>query len=126
MSEGMKFDGGKVPWNLAPWDAFRAIVIILGFGANKYGDYDWAKGMDWSRPFAALMRHMTAWWEKENDGIDEETGHSHLWHAGACICFLIAYEIRGIGKDDRPKTTKQYSVTIPDWRKLYSEMTDHD
>jgi hypothetical protein len=34
---------------------------------------------------------------------EEVAGYSHLWHAGACVLFLIAYEIRGVGEDDRPK-----------------------
>jgi hypothetical protein len=57
--------------------------------------------MAWSRCFGALMRHMTAWWEERD--VDEETGMSHLWHAGCCILFLIAYELRGLGTDDRPR-----------------------
>lgn len=103
-TEGYKADQGKDPWDLAAWDAFRAIVKILEFGARKYEDRNWEKGMAWSRCFAALMRHMTAWWECE--GKDPETGCSHLWHAGCCVMFLIAYELRGIGTDDRPCNTK--------------------
>jgi hypothetical protein len=57
--------------------------------------------MAWSRPFDALMRHMTAWWEGE--ATDPETGFSHLAHAACCVCYLLAYEIRGIGQHDRPK-----------------------
>jgi hypothetical protein len=98
--EGRKDDGGKDPWHLVPWDAVRGIVKILAFGAKKYGDRNWEKGMDWSRPYAALIRHLTAWWNGEK--ADAETGYSHLWHAGCCILFLIAYELRGTGHDDRP------------------------
>lgn len=97
---GTKYDGGKDPWYLLPWDALKAIVLILAFGANKYGERNWEKGMDWSRLYGALMRHMTAWWGKE--AVDPETGKSHLWHAGCCILFLIAYELRNKGNDDRP------------------------
>lgn len=99
--EGRKDDSEKEPWHLAPWDAFRAIVQVLRFGAQKYGDRNWEKGMAWSRPFSALMRHMQAWWDGEPQ--DPETGMSHLWHAGCCVAFLISYEIRGIGNDDRPQ-----------------------
>ena len=102
--EARKDDGGKLPWHLAPWDAFRAIVFILAFGARKYGDRNWEEGMDWSRLWSACMRHLTAWWEGEPG--DPETGKSHLWHAGCCIIFLIAYEIRGKGRDDRPERTQ--------------------
>lgn len=102
MGEGIKYDEGKDPWHLAPFDAFRAVVKILAYGAGKYDPRNWENGMDWGRPFGAAIRHLTSWWLKENDGKDEETGYSHLWHAGCCIMFLIAYEIRGVGKDDRP------------------------
>jgi hypothetical protein len=98
--EGRKDDGGKDPWHLLPWDAVRAIVQVLAFGANKYAPRNWERGMAWSRPYAGLMRHMTAWWEGER--YDPETGFSHLMHAGCCILFLITYELRGIGHDDRP------------------------
>jgi len=96
-----KFDGNKLPWHLLPTDAIRCIVSVLAFGASKYAARNWELGMDWSRPYAALLRHLTSWWEGEK--ADPETGYSHLWHAGCCILFLIAYELRGIGKDDRPK-----------------------
>lgn len=99
-AEGRKDDGGKDPWHLLPFDAARAIVKILGFGAAKYGARNWEKGMEWSRVYGALQRHMAAWWER--DHADPETGLSHLWHAGCCVLFLIAYEIRGVGRDDRP------------------------
>jgi len=98
--KGLKFDEDKDPWDLAPWDAFRAIVKVLKFGAVKYERRNWEKGMAWSRCYAAAMRHLIAWHER--DPKDPDTGFSHLWHAGCCIAFLISYELRGIGKDDRP------------------------
>jgi hypothetical protein len=98
----VKLDTGKDPWHLAPWDAFRALIAVLAYGAAKpeYGPRNWEGGMEWSRVFAAAQRHLTAWWMKE--GTDPDTGYSHLWHAGCCVLFLIAYEIRGTGTDDRP------------------------
>ena len=98
--EGLKFDQGKDPWDLAPWDSFRAVVKVLALGAKKYAPRNWEDGMAWSRLYASTMRHLTAWWEGEDN--DPEMGHSHLWNAGTCIMFLIAYEISGVGKDDRP------------------------
>jgi len=101
MTEGRKDDLGKAPWHLAPWDAFGGVVEVLRFGAAKYGERNWEAGMAWSRPFAALIRHLTAWWER--DPVDPDSGFSHLWHAGCCVAFLITYELRGIGDDDRPR-----------------------
>lgn len=99
-SEGRKDDAGKAPWHLVPFDAVGCIVKVLQFGAKKYAPRNWEKGMDWGRPFDACIRHLTSWWHGER--ADPETGFSHLWHAGCCIVFLIAYELRGIGRDDRP------------------------
>jgi hypothetical protein len=65
--------------------------------------------MSWGRVFGALMRHLWAWWGGKGPTtksfllgeLDEETGHSHLWHAACCLAFLMAYEERSVGTDDR-------------------------
>lgn len=98
--EGRKDDAEKIRIELLPPELILAVSDILTFGAKKYGDRNWEKGMSWSRVFGALMRHLWCWWGK--DGPDHETGKSHLWHAACCIAFLIAYEERGTGHDDRP------------------------
>lgn len=100
LKEGFKADAGKAPYHLIAPEHLEALAAVLDFGAKKYAPRNWEKGMDWSRPFSALMRHMWAWWRGE--GADPETGMSHLWHAACCIMFLVAYEERGIGRDDRP------------------------
>ena len=106
MSEGRKDDQGKARFSLLPWDAMKAIVKVLLFGAKKYGDRNWEAGMDWDRLFDALLRHLTDWWQRNDKGHgpgrDADTGYSDLWHAGCCVLFLITYELRGIGKDTRP------------------------
>lgn len=101
-SEGaVKHDGDKVRLDLLPPELVEGVGAVLTFGAHKYGARNWEKGMRWGRPFAALLRHLWAWWRGEE--MDPETGMSHLWHAGCCLAFLIAYEQRQIGDDDRPK-----------------------
>lgn len=87
--------------DLVPPEVLFALGEVLTFGAAKYSERNWEKGMAWGRPFAALMRHMWAWWMGEK--FDPETGFSHLHHALCCLAFLVAYEKRGIGADDRPK-----------------------
>lgn len=98
--DGRKDDKKKLRMELLPSDALRAIADILTRGAVKYGERNWEKGMSWSRIYGALQRHLTAW--EAGEECDEETGKSHLWHAGCCVLFLISYEARDIGKDDRP------------------------
>jgi hypothetical protein len=99
MTEATKHDAAKLPYDLLPSDAVEEIVRVLDFGAGKYGADNWAQGMAWSRPFAALMRHMWAWWRGEDN--DPESGLSHLAHAGCCVLFLLAYHKRGVGIDNR-------------------------
>ena len=73
---------------------------VVGVEVTVPGARNWEKGMDWSRLYAAALRHLTAWW-RGND-IDHESGLPHLAHALCCINFLLAYELRGMGRDDRP------------------------
>jgi hypothetical protein len=97
---GIKHDQGKPRMDLIAPELQTALAEILTFGAAKYNDRNWETGMRWGKVFAALMRHLWDWWAKK--GPDPETGKSHLWHAGCCIMFLVAYEARNIGQDDRP------------------------
>lgn len=99
-TEGRKDDGGKPRYDLIPPEWLDGPAQVLTYGAAKYAPRNWEKGMRWGRPFAALMRHLWAWWRGEK--ADPETGYSHLWHAACCLMFLMAYEARGIGEDDRP------------------------
>lgn len=97
--QGRKDDNNKPRLDLLPPELLFSVAEVLTFGAGKYSERNWECGMSWGRVFAALMRHMWAWWRGE--ATDDETGLSHLAHAGACLAFLIAYEARQIGVDDR-------------------------
>lgn len=98
---GVKFDEGKARYDLLPPEGAEAVATILEFGARKYAARNWEQGMDWSRPFGATMRHLWKWWSGE--AVDPDSGRSHLWHAATNLFFLIAYEQRKKGTDDRPK-----------------------
>jgi hypothetical protein len=99
-STGVKFDGDKPRYDLIPPEIEEALAKVLTFGASKYSSRNWELGMDWGRVYAAHRRHMTAWWSGENN--DPETGMPHTWHAAGCLAFLVAFEARGTGIDDRP------------------------
>jgi hypothetical protein len=47
----------------------------------------------------------------EGEKADRQTGYSHLWHAAACVLFLIAYEIpasaRTIGRMPSKKLRRE-------------------
>ena len=110
--EGAKYDSGKCRIELFPGEALFAISQVLTYGATKYADRNWEKGISYGRVYGALMRHMWAWWQGRSPtttsflfgDVDEETKFSHLWHAGCCLVFLITYEAREMKAfDDRSK-----------------------
>ena len=111
-TEARKDDSAKIRLELVPPEMVFAIGDILTFGAKKYDDRNWELGMSWGRVFGALMRHLWAWWGGKGptaksfllDTVDSETQRSHLWHAACCLTFLVAYEERSLGTDDRPTT----------------------
>lgn len=108
-TEGRKDDSGKIRLELIPPELVFAVGTVLTFGAEKYGDRNWERGMSWSRVFGALMRHMWCWWGGKGPttrnfafgDLDDETELSHLWHAACCVTFLLTYEQRSTGVDDR-------------------------
>lgn len=106
-----KDDAGKARWDLLPYFALEEVVQVLTKGCTKYGDRNWEKGFVYSRPFAAAMRHLTAFWSAKmwpvGDDFDPETGNHHLAHAICCLLFLLTYEGWPESKretlDDRPE-----------------------
>ena len=87
---GVKYDSGKPRLGLIPRSALEAEATVLGFGADKYGVYNWRKGMDWMRLVDAALRHIYAFADGET--YDPESGEHHLAHARCCLGFLIEYE----------------------------------
>ena len=96
-----KLDEGKTRWHLLPMGAVTKIVDVLEFGTKKHGLDNWKHGTKYSVYHDAALRHLFAWWEKEDD--DKESGLSHLAHAACCVLFLLYYQITGTGTDDRAK-----------------------
>ena len=87
--KGMKFDSGKLDYTLVPWDGLEEIVKVLEFGAKKYARDNWRK-VESQRYAAAAFRHLVAY--NKGEQADDETGLSHLAHAGCCLLFLLSLE----------------------------------
>ena len=107
--DGKKFDEGKPMLGLVARSLIWAIGTTMTFGAKKYGADNWRGGMEWNRPYDALLRHLTAWWDGEDK--DLESGQSHLWHAACELMFLVEYEAKGIGVDNRHETKRRNQKT---------------
>lgn len=100
LREGVKYDKHKLRYDLIPLEALEEVAEVLTFGARKYGDRNWEKGMDWSRVYGACLRHLFDWANPFKPNKDLETGLSHLSHALCCMMFLITYEKRQVGKNN--------------------------
>ena len=98
-SKGTKHDTGKPKLSYVPVEAIAGISRALEYGANKYGKGNFKSGMDHTRVIDALLRHTYAYVGGED--VDQESGLSHLDHAGACVAILAYYKSRNVGKDDR-------------------------
>jgi len=96
----------KPPLALVPRALLYAAGRALGYGAAKYAPNNWRRGMKWTEPASALLRHMTAWLEGEDlDPVESGgSGLSHLDHAVACLAFLthMVNDERYSHFDDRP------------------------
>ena len=84
--------------------AINQLAAVLAFGAKKYDENNWRLGLHWSRVIAAVLRHIFSWVGGETN--DPESGLSHLAHAMCGIMFLLEYEGKNLGVDDRWKDEK--------------------
>lgn len=99
--EDRKLDNDKIRYDLVPVYPLQEIAKVFTFGAKKYEDRGWEKGIKWGRVYGALLRHIFSWFTGEDK--DPETGLSHLAHAGCNIMFLLEYERTHKELDNRPK-----------------------
>lgn len=98
---GKKFDKGKPPISLIPYEFISGVATILEFGSSKYGRYNWSEGFDWHRLLDGVYRHLGQF--ESGQDLDEETKKSHILHAACGIMFLYMHWLLGLGKDTRWK-----------------------
>lgn len=110
---GRKNDSGKIRYDLISpeWEEGLAEILTgapgVG-GAEEYGARNWEDGLDVSRVYAALRRHIAAWIKGEDN--DPKSGKSHLFHANACLMFLWAMPTIHPERDDRGAICLKRSV----------------
>lgn len=90
VTQFMKFDSGKLRYNLVPPAAMKELAKVLTYGAKKYKANNWQEVDDTERYIDALYRHLEAW--RAGEKVDEESGLSHLSHALTNVAFLIHFE----------------------------------
>jgi hypothetical protein len=110
MSKGKKFDNGKADLSLVPLSALEVEAQGFSFGAEKYGRWNYTKGLEASRLIAAAMRHIAAW--NQGEDRDPESGVSHLGHARCNLAMLLECLRMGTLIDDRNRQVPEAELQI--------------
>jgi hypothetical protein len=120
MAEGLRYNEGKLRYDLVQADAHRGMVEVLTFGAKKYAERNWERGMAWSKVISSLKRHIAK--IEEGEDYDVESGLLHADHVQCNAHFLSAYYRIYPKGDDRPhKYLRQPKIgldideVIADW-----------
>lgn len=108
--KGLRFNDGKLRYDLIPTFALKEFVKVLTYGANKYtirddngaivskGDNNWRRGLEWRGVIASMKRHIEAWERGEDLDFDEncegcKSGnckmHSGLLHTAHMMCNAV-------------------------------------
>lgn len=97
---GLRYNEGKLRYDLVHSFAHEQMVKVLTKGAIKYAPRNWEKGMKWSNILSSLKRHLAA--IEKGEDYDKETGELHAAHLACNSHFLTAYYKIYPQGDDRP------------------------
>jgi hypothetical protein len=143
---GLRFNKGKLRYDLVHPKAHEDMVDILTMGAEKYFDRNWENGLSWTSVLASLKRHIAAIEKGEDYDYDpncpecvagtckSHSGRLHIAHAACNVHFLNAFYYIFPQGDDRPKRyLKLPKIGIDvdgvladftgSWSKLYPEIS---
>ena len=105
-----------------PLEGLAAGAAALEYGAMKYADRNWEKGLPWQQMIDSLKRHIDDF-ERRKDFDDGPSGsglpHVCMIMAGALM--LSSSVIRGIGEDDRMAETSDRAFCAKDCAKWINE-----
>jgi len=99
-NKGLRFNQGKIRYDLIPQYAQEQYARVLTKGSEKYTERNWEKGMDWSVVIASLKRHVAAF--ERGEDFDKETGLLHTAHVMCNAAFLTQYYKIYPQGDNRP------------------------
>ena len=104
LETAVKHDADKPRLDLIPPEALIAVGEVFAYGAEKYEDWNWRKGMAHSRLVSALLRHLMA--HQMGEDKDPESGYTHLAHMACNALMLLGSYLSEDGVDDRWKKEK--------------------
>jgi hypothetical protein len=83
---GIRFNTNKLRWSLVHYKSLEPMVKVLMFGAEKYDDHNWKKGLKKDEILESLQRHLAALMDGETCDIE-----SKLPHIGHILCNAMFY-----------------------------------
>jgi hypothetical protein len=101
---GLRYNEGKLRYDLIPAKANEEYAKVLTKGLEKYPPNNWEKGMPWSEVIASAMRHLEA--IRLGEDIDQESGLLHAAHLQCNAAMLTEYYYTKKDFDDRKKYDK--------------------
>lgn len=117
----LRFNQGKLRYDLIEPRAMEDFVQVLTDGAIKYYDRNWEKGLSWTSVLASLKRHIEA--VEKGEDYDPQTGRLHIAHAACNVHFLNAFYYIFPQGDDRKRVIghRPYGIDIDNILNMFSE-----
>lgn len=96
--KALRFNTGKLPLNLVPYEMLEGLAKVLGFGATKHGRDNWKGSLNtddhesyrYDR-LESAKRHVLEY--DKGDRIDKESGLPTLLHAIASLTMVFWYDL---------------------------------
>lgn len=108
-----------------PLEALAAAAASLEYGASKYSDRNWEKGLPWQQMIDSLSRHIADFERgKDYDDGDDGSGLHQVCMIMASSMMLCASVVRGIGEDDRLISTNEDALTAKECAKWMKNQLD--
>lgn len=108
-----------------PLEALAAGAAALEYGARKYDNRNWEKGLPWQQMIDSLKRHIEDF--ERGHEYDDAEGGSGLPHVALIMSsaiMLSASVIRGIGQDDRLPPVDENAMTAKEAAKWIQTQLD--
>lgn len=128
INKAARFNEGKLRYDLIPHEALKGVAQVLTFGAKKYGEDNWRKGLSWRSVLASAERHLEAFKSGEDYNVADDPGLMHIDHAITNLMFIKAYYKIYPQGDDRivnalktPRIALDIDEVLADFLGSYSE-----
>lgn len=103
MSEASHHDTGKIGLQfILAMPGLDQVAKVGDYGAKKYDQWNYVKGMPWTKLLGSCSRHLASFIRGED--LDKESGLPHLAHLAYNALILLGYMENHNALDDRFKT----------------------